>query len=483
LTICRPPAPASGAGSSIADRNNHLRQRVSDPWQHRSEAGIGFAATTVSLLVALTVFPEQPSPRGALAIPAVILSAGIVMVPILRAIRRSPSLLYSENLVAMGFVFWLLLDLIQGAYDLSDAADWALRDAFIAIGVAAAAMWVGVAGRPWPVPRWLAEIACSPMTTRTVFRLVPVCFVLGMCRYAYATDFNVAEMFSYIGAQRWSAPWGRGQLGGWDAFTDQMQYFGYVMPSLVALLIARNGFTPQTVASMAVTGVMVLFLAQGGGRRIIGVTVGAAILVWIQAQRTISVRRLTLAAAAVVALLAGMQFMLNIRTVGYEEFALTGASDYDYLHVDDNFLRLAQIVQVVPAERPHVGFQQLWFTIVRPVPRVLWPGKPIDAGFDLPSIVGMRGVSLSSSIFGEWFLSFGWLGVVFGGWLHGRLARTVNSLRDHEEFHANPIVYGLAVMVLVAGMRSMIELVLMSYALVAWWIAIRLTRERPEETR
>jgi hypothetical protein len=88
---------------------------VSDAWQHRSEAGIGFAATTVSLLVALTLFPEQPSPRGALALPAMILSAGIVTVPILRAIRRSPSLLYSENLVAMGFVFWLLLDLIQGA--------------------------------------------------------------------------------------------------------------------------------------------------------------------------------------------------------------------------------------------------------------------------------------------------------------------------------------------------------------------------------
>ena len=111
---------------------------MSDPWQHRSEAGIGFVATTVSLLIALTVFPEQPSPRGALALPALILSAGILTVPLLRASRRSPSLLYSENLVAMGFVFWLLLDLIQGAYDLRDAADWALRDAFICIGVAAA---------------------------------------------------------------------------------------------------------------------------------------------------------------------------------------------------------------------------------------------------------------------------------------------------------------------------------------------------------
>ena len=155
-----------------------------------------------------------------------------------------------------------------------------------------------------------------------------------------------------------------------------------------------------------------------------------------------------------------------------------GQSQYDYLHVDDNFLRLAQVIQIVPAEHPHVGFQQLWFTIVRPVPRVFWPGKPIDPGFDLPSLVGMKGVSLSTSIIGEWYLSFGWLAVVLGGWLHGRLARTANVLREREEYRTNPIVYGLAVMILVSGMRSMQDLVIMSYALVAWWVANRLTRER-----
>jgi hypothetical protein len=228
---------------------------------------------------------------------------------------------------------------------------------------------------------------------------------------------------------------------------------------------------------------MLVFLSQGGGRRVIGVTVGAAILVWIQAQRELKVRRLTIAAVAVVALLAAMQFMLNIRSLGYTEYIARGESEYDYVHVDDNFLRLAQVIQIVPAEHPHVNFQQIWYTIVRPVPRVLWPNKPVDAGFDLPTAVGLKGLSLSTSIIGEWYLSFGWLAIVFGGWLHGRLARTVNALRDREEFHSNPIVYGLAVMVLVSGMRSMLELVLMSYALIAWWAVNRLTRERAVPSR
>jgi oligosaccharide repeat unit polymerase len=456
---------------------------MSEPFGGRSEAGIGFAATSVSLLIALSVFPRDPSARGALTFAAAILSLGILLVPISRAIRRAPELLGAENLVAFGYVFWVLLDLIQGAYDLRDAADWAIRDAFIAVGVSAAVMWLGVAGKPWKLPNWLGEIASRSMDTRIVARLVPVCFLLGMFNFAYSTGFDIPRMFSYLGQPRWAAPWGRGQLGGWNAFGDQLQYFGYVLPSLTALLIARRGFTFGTWLSVLVSGVMLAFLSQGGGRRIIGVTVGAAIIVWIQAQKDIRARRLMIAGAAVVGLLTAMQFMLNIRGQGYEAFAFRGESDYDYFHVDDNFLRLAQVIQIVPAEHPFVEHRQIVFTLVRPVPRVFWPGKPTEPGFDLPAIVGMKGVSLSTSIIGEWYLTYGWIAVLAGAWLHGRLARTINQLREYDIYKTNPIVYGLAVMVLVSGMRSMQDLVIMSYALVAWWAANRLTRDRVVATR
>lgn len=442
----------------------------------RSDAAVGFAGSLIALLVALAIFPADPSPRGALTAPASILSFGILLVPLMRAVQRSPAILNSENLVAFGFVFWLLLDPIQGAYELRDAADWAIREAFIAIAVSAAAMWVGVAAKPWPLPKWIAEIATRPMDTRTVAQLVPLCLLLGMFNFAYSTGFDLPEMFSYIGSNRWSAPWARGQLGGWGAFIDQMQYFGYVLPSLTALLIARSGVSIHAVLSIGASALMLAFLAQGGGRRIIGVTVGAALVVWIQAQPVLNVRKLTIAAAITVMMAAGMQLMLNIRGIGYEEYRFRGYSQYDYMHVDDNFLRLSQVIELVPADHPHVNFQQIWFTVVRPVPRVFWPNKPVDPGFDLPSLVGLRGVSLSTSIVGEWYLSYGWLAVVFGGWLHGRLARSANVLRE-PQYRNNPIVYGFAAMILVAGMRSMQDLVIMSYALVAWWIVNRIRRQ------
>ena len=80
----------------------------------------------------------------------------------------------------------------------------------------------------------------------------------------------------------------------------------------------------------------------------------------------------------------------------------------------------------------------------------------------------MEGVSLSSSILGEWYLGFGWAGLIFGGWLHGRLATAANALRQGSVAANNPMLYALSVMVLVSGIRSMQDLVIMSYSVLAW---------------
>lgn len=452
---------------------------MTNRWDEPSAPWVAAGVTLLGTFVAVVmIFPDQPSPRGALVWPGIVLSIAILFVPLMRVLRGSSKLMNAENFVAGGYLMWLLLDLVQGAYDLRDASDAAIHSALLAIGVSAAAMWVGVSGRPWRVPGWMLNVASQPLHADMVARMVPICFVLGMFNYAYSVDFDLPVMFSYVGAQRWAAPWQRGSLGGWEAFRDQMPYFGYVLPSLTALLIARRGlFSVHTVMAAVMSAIMLLFLTQGGGRRILGVTMGAALMAWVQANPSARLKNMVIVGIGGIAMAAAAQFMLNIRTTGYETFLERG-SEYDYLHIDDNFLRLAQIIERVPAERPYVRAQQVVFTLVRPVPRVLWPGKPVTPGFDLAAEVGLKGLSLSSSILGEWYLSFGWAALIFGGWFHGRLAATANSLREANAAGGNPVVYALAVMVLVSGMRSMQDLVIMSYALVAWWGINRLVAPR-----
>jgi hypothetical protein len=85
-------------------------------------------------------------------------------------------------------------------------------------------------------------------------------------------------------------------------------------------------------------------------------------------------------------------------------------------------------------------------------------------------MVGVEGASLSSSILGEWYLVSGWPAVIFGGWFYGRLASAVNALIEGARSASlNSVVYSISVMVLVAGLRSMQDLVVMSYAVLAWY--------------
>jgi oligosaccharide repeat unit polymerase len=453
--------------------NRLLADRQSAPF-----AGVA-SAVLATVIATVAFFPDQPGPRGALIMPALILTIGLLIVPVMRVLSGSDETTNAENFVMIGFVFWLLLDLLQGAYDLREASSDALRDALASIGVSAAAVWVGLLGRPWKAPGWLVDVTSRPLEARTITRLVPICFVLGMFNFAYSVDFDIPAMFSYLGASRWAAPWSRGQLGGWNAFIDQMPYFGYVLPSLTALLIAKQGLVrPTSFIAIACSVIMLLFLAQGGGRRLIGVTGGAALLVWVQAHPGMRFKNLIIVGVGAISLAWASQFILNIRSAGLEAFLQRG-SEYDYLHVDDNFLRLAQVIDMVPAERPYVGSGMVLYAVVRPIPRVFWPNKPIDSGFDLSTEVGLKGVSLSMSIIGEWYISWGWPAIIIGGWLHGRLAKAANTLRDQGIANRNPIVYGLAVMVLVAGMRSMLDLIIMSYALVAWWGVNRLVSPKP----
>ncbi|MEO8681468.1 MAG: hypothetical protein ABI665_20640, partial [Vicinamibacterales bacterium] len=154
---------------------------------------LGLATTVLGLLTALLIFPEAPSPQGALIVPASILALGIAFVPAMRAITYSNTMMNADNFIAVGYVGWLLLDLIQGAYDLSDANDNSLRLALIAVGVSAASMWIGAMGRPWALPQWLLNVARNPLDSRAVERLIPICFFLGMLNYMYSVNFNLVE--------------------------------------------------------------------------------------------------------------------------------------------------------------------------------------------------------------------------------------------------------------------------------------------------
>ena len=433
-------------------------------------------ATTLAILLV----PEDPSTERALFYPALLMSAGLATAPFVTALRHPKTLLRGECLLSLAPIYWLLLDLLQGVYAMQDIKADQVRQAFLAIGIFVVLVWLGALRRSWKVPQVLISSVSQEFPINTYFTLAVACFVIGMLNYAVPCNFNPIEMVYYLGQERWAAPWGRGQLGGWDAFLDHLQYFGYLLPVLTVVIGRRLGVrNVRTLICVGLSVIMALFLAQSGSRRVVGVVGGMALILWVLDQQRLRVKHLLTTVSAIVVLLVTLQVMLEYRNVGLS--VLVGQSEIpsgryekrqvleeQHLRVDDNFYRLCQIIQLIPEQYPFVYHKYLIYVIVRPIPRVFWPGKPVDPGFDLPTALGVEGLSLSYSVIGELYMSLGLIGVALGGWLYGRIASTASGLLARCHTQGALVIYSIVVMALFSGMRSILELILVSYVVLAW---------------
>jgi hypothetical protein len=441
---------------------------------------LAILSTSMATTLAVLLVPDNPSEEGALFYPALIMSAGLAVAPLDAAIRYPKTLLRGECLLALAPIYWLLLDLLQGVYTMEDIGADQVRQGFLSIGIFVVMVWVGAIRRPWKIPTVLISAVSEEFSLNTYFWLAVACFVIGMLNFAVPCSFNVFEMVHYLGQERWSAPWGRGQLGSWDAFLDHLQYFGYLLPVLTVVIGRRAGLrNPRTLICIALSVVVSLFLAQSGSRRVIGVVGGMALILWVLDQQKLRIKHLFTTAFTIVVLLVALQVMLEYRNVGLS--VLVGNADVpsgrfekrqileeQHLRVDDNFYRLCQIIQLIPNSYPFVYHKYLVYVIVRPVPRVFWPGKPVDAGFDLPTALGVVGVSYSYSVIGELFMSLGFIGIAVGGLFYGRVAAFASGLLARCTTQGALVIYSIIVMALFSGMRSILELILVSYVVLAW---------------
>lgn len=435
----------------------------------------GLAAVIIGTALAWFLTPDDMSSLRSLFKPALCMILSLLVVPLVAAIRNPKSLFRGEYIVVLGPVFWLLLDPLQGRYEMVGLSSVDVRHAFLAIGIFVAAAWIATMGRAWQLPMFVRQAASQQLSAGALFMIGVAAFTLAFLRFAIPSGFNVATMVNGIMGARWDAPWTRGELGGVDAILDHFSYFGYIVPALTVALARREGWGGFRVVVLGVMAVIITaFLAQGGGRRITGMLFGSALVFWFLSAPRVQARQIIIALAVAVGVLILLDQILEYRGVGAggaSELAEGKPSDEEgqvLIRVDDNFLRLAQMNAIFPESQPYTQWNYVVWVLSRPVPRMLWPGKPLNAGFDLAAYTGQVGVSLSSSVIGELVMAGGWLAVALGGWLYGRLGRTLSTLLEGSPTQSALVLYSIGLLALFVGERSMIELVLMSYGALAW---------------
>ena len=448
---------------------------------------LALVATGVGTGLAIFLVPEFGRGSSGLFASALAMSVGLLAAPVAASLHQPRMILRGEFLLTLAPIYWLLLDLLQGVYSMAMIDTDQIKLAFLGIGLFVMMVWIGAVRRPWRIPQIVVSTAQQEFSMNAYFGIAVLCFLLAMLTFAIPSNFNILDMIHHLGQERWAAPWGRGQLGGWDAFLDHLQYFGYLLPVLTVVVSRCAGWRNiRTILCAMMSLIITAFLAQSGSRRVVGVVIGMALIFSVLGHERLRLKHVVQTCVALVALLVVLQVMLEYRNIGLG--TLVGVSteaaesreekrrflENEHLRVDDNFYRLCQIIQLIPHSYPYVYHKYLIYVIVRPIPRVFWPDKPVDPGFDLPTAVGVEGVSYSYSVIGELYMSFGFIGIAIGGWFYGRISAMARGLLQRSNTLAALVMYSVVAMALFSGMRSILELVLVSYVLLAWVVASKL---------
>jgi oligosaccharide repeat unit polymerase len=440
-----------------------------------------FNAATVTapigILVCVALIPHDVTEPGALLWSAWALTIGLWGGLINDFARRGPGGVFrAQHLLMIAVAIISYGEALQPFYRVDLDVEMVSKT-FLAIGIFGLTVALGSSLPPLPIGRRIYDLASRQYSPATVFKILVLCWSLQMFNYLYASNFSLRTMMSSLFVSRWLAPWSRGAFGGWDAFRDFLVNFGYVVPTFtIALVLLRGTWRHRDVIlAMFCSLSSLAFIAQSGSRRLLVVIVGAAMLTWFCSKKRhkLRTRYFVLASVLIVGLVFLSDFMLAQRKGGYEEITYSG-SDFEGVKIDNNFAMLAETIRAIPADVDYIGLKFPWYIIIRPIPRVFWPGKPIDPGFDLARHLGAPGVSYSITGIGEMYMSFGWFGIAIGGFSLGWLAASWSQLLDWHKGVVASALYGLGAMALFLTVRSFIELVLMTYPIVCWFAVDRI---------
>lgn len=412
---------------------------------------------------------------------ALVLCLVILVHPLEHIIKGGvKQLLRADVLLTTSFIYWTLLDVVQDRYPLINLSVYSVKYSFIYIAVFI--MFVQIfSNYRFRLPEIIKSASKVELNSKALMITIVICFLIGLFPFWRGSYYDFGYMIDALSRPRFAAPWLRGgSLGGFNAIFEHMKYFGYLLPALSALMYVKEGkFNLKVILAFALTIFFSAFEFQGGGRRLTGFLAGVGMITYLVAKRhQLRMRHFTVIGVLSVMLLILLDMQLTFRNMGYADmFTRYEYETFSEIKVDDNFLRIAQIIEHVPEAHPYSGTQYLTWAFARPIPRVFWPGKPVSPGFNVAAMVGERGVTLTTTVVGEAFASLGITMIIFMAFLYGVLAGSLTRMLNQHLGLVGIALYSLGTLALVGGVRSLVDLILYSYAflglLVIYYYVIR----------
>jgi len=314
-----------------------------------------------------------------------------------------------------------------------------------------------------PTPRSLQQTLLRPISERTLLILYTGCLIGGYFYMLLAVNFDIPSMLHYFITPRFSQPWTRGRFGDWRALLGEVGMVLYLVPPIAGIILARRkDYTTGARIYIAVTFLFTLFYGfTSGTRNLFATYLATFIVAYAFVYRSARKLELFLVCATVGALmLTATVVMLEFRTIGFESYwngyrEFQEKKENTTFFVDYNLYVIAKLATVFPERYAYLGWEIPYLSVIRPIPRAVWPGKPEGLSTSIEDALGVEGLTLASSFVGEAYISGGLFGVLLTGFIFGIIAGWWNQLGRSDNSPFGYLVFSSAFFAAVISMRSM----------------------------
>lgn len=377
-----------------------------------------------------------------------------------------------RNFIYVGVLFFVLLDPLQLREGIDEFRYSVVAETLLYVAIFLTMVSLGYR---LPPSRKLANAFArisEPQNGAQLFRAAILLYLIGAIPIFYYSGGSLNTFVQILLAgYNWGvdAGWRRGALGsGLDYLFTILFLILNATPFLALWVLKRVSLNPLQKAILVWIILSVsLFYFFSGARRIFAFLVLGLLLYLYNAVP--SHKRKTwgvLFALAPFVLLLAMQVQIRYRTEGFYDVDLaTVETRFDHLHRDNIFFWMLTAVEVMPDKYPFTWEMPFVELFIHPLPRFLWPGKPITEGFPFVNW-GDFGASLAISIIGQFYIAEGLLGVVIAGLCYGWAARNWDQLiRTAPEGSVRSLIYYMGgILFFVLGIRNFGEIVTQWYS-------------------
>ena len=319
------------------------------------------------------------------------------------------------------------------------------------------------------------------LSSTATFVLFVTTFCVGYLYMFSTVDFDPAKLVHEMMGPRFSQPWSRGALaeGLKDVLTTVSELVLYVVPLLAGCILAdrRRYSLPQLVVVVAGLGFTLFYGFALGTRNVFAIYLILFVGAYVMISPKIGWKRIALLSAVTGAVLGlSSYYMLQFRMVGLEAY-INGQTDSGFreetLFIDNDLPVIGMLTNIFPERTPYLGWEMVTWSILHPVPRILWPGKPEKLSVEVSDALGATHVQLTATFVGESYMMGGYA-AVFGvallfGWVAGRWDRFGRDLRSNM----NIALYASGFFAATLSMRSMIWTTTAILPTIAIWLYLK----------